>query len=105
MILLVNIQTLPRRGCFDSWKDNRASNYVIMNHKVDGIIYLSSFGCGLDSVFTHMVSRQAAKYGIPFMNLTLDEQTGEAGINTRLEAFLDMMKWRDSHKDHISSFR
>ncbi|MFY9214551.1 MAG: acyl-CoA dehydratase activase-related protein [Tissierellaceae bacterium] len=82
-----------------------ASNYVIMNHKVDGIIYLSSFGCGLDSVFTHMASRQAAKYGIPFMNLTLDEQTGEAGINTRLEAFLDMMKWRDSHKDHISSFR
>jgi len=42
-----------------------ASNYVIMNHKVDGIIYLSSFGCGLDSCFTHMVSRQQLKYGIP----------------------------------------
>ena len=28
------------------------------------------------------------------MELTLDEQTGEAGFNTRLEAFLDMMEWR-----------
>lgn len=82
-----------------------ASNYLIMNDKIDGIIYLSSFGCGLDSVFTHMVSRQASIYGLPFMNLTLDEQTGEAGMKTRLEAFLDMMKWRDNNKDYISTSR
>lgn len=82
-----------------------AANYYIMNKQIDGIIFLSSFGCGLDSVLTHMVSRQSALYEVPFMNLTLDEQTGEAGINTRLEAFLDMMKWRDKDKSYISTFR
>ncbi len=82
-----------------------AANYYIMNKQIDGIIFLSSFGCGLDSVLTHMVSRQSAIYEVPFMNLTLDEQTGEAGINTRLEAFLDMMKWRDRDKGYISTFR
>ncbi|NLY44815.1 MAG: hypothetical protein GX053_02330 [Tissierella sp.] len=82
-----------------------AANYYIMNKEIDGIIFLSSFGCGLDSVLTHMVSRQSTIYEVPFMNLTLDEQTGEAGINTRLEAFLDMMKWRDKDKSYISTFR
>lgn len=82
-----------------------AANYFIMSHKIDGIIFLNSFGCGLDSVLTHMVARQSAIYEVPFMNLTLDEQTGEAGMNTRLEAFLDMMKWRDKNKSYISTFR
>lgn len=82
-----------------------SANYFIMNNQIDGIIYLSSFGCGLDSVLTHMVSRQSSIYEVPFMNLTLDEQTGEAGMNTRLEAFIDMMKWRDKNKDYISTFR
>ena len=39
------------------------------------------------------------------MELTLDEQTGEAGFNTRLEAFLDMMEWRGKNEDNIPSFR
>jgi len=28
------------------------------------------------------------------LNINLDEHTGEAGIITRLEAFLDMVRWR-----------
>ncbi|MDR7871616.1 MAG: acyl-CoA dehydratase activase-related protein [Tissierellaceae bacterium] len=82
-----------------------AANYYLLNNQIDGIIYLSSFGCGLDSVLTYIVSRESSKYEIPFMNLTLDEQTGEAGMNTRLEAFLDMMNWRDRNKSYISTFR
>lgn len=82
-----------------------AANYYIMNHMIDGIIYLSSFGCGLDSVLTYIVSKESWKHEIPFMNLTLDEQTGEAGMNTRIEAFLDMMNWREKNESHISTFR
>lgn len=82
-----------------------AANYYFVKGKIDGIIYLSSFGCGLDSVLTYIVSKQSSKYEVPFMNLILDEQTGEAGMNTRLEAFLDMMYWRDKNKSNISTFR
>ena len=28
---------------------------------------------------------------IPYMKLTIDEHTGEAGFDTRLEAFIDML--------------
>jgi predicted nucleotide-binding protein (sugar kinase/HSP70/actin superfamily) len=39
-----------------------------------------------------MVRRQAARLRTtPFMSLTLDEHTAEAGVVTRLEAFLDMI--------------
>jgi predicted nucleotide-binding protein (sugar kinase/HSP70/actin superfamily) len=40
-----------------------------------------------------MVQRQAIRLKTtPFMSLTLEEHTGEAGVVTRLEAFLDMIQ-------------
>lgn len=37
-----------------------------------------------------MISRKV--YRKPFMMLTIDEHTGEAGLVTRLEAFCDMLQ-------------
>lgn len=78
---------------------------LIVNNNIDGIIYLSSFGCGLDSVLVHLVSKSAIEHKIPLIVMTLDEQTGEAGFNTRLEAFLDMIEWRVKDENNISAFR
>jgi predicted nucleotide-binding protein (sugar kinase/HSP70/actin superfamily) len=62
---------------------------------VDGVIGVVAFGCGPDSLMMDMVQRQAIKLGTtPFMSLTLEEHTAEAGIITRLEAFLDMIERR-----------
>ena len=59
---------------------------------VDGIIGIMTFGCGPDSLMMDIVHRQAARLRVPaFMSLTLEEHTAEAGIVTRLEAFLDMI--------------
>jgi len=58
----------------------------------DGVIGIMTFGCGPDSVMMDMLHRQAARLrATPFMCLTLEEHTAEAGIVTRLEAFLDMI--------------
>ncbi len=58
----------------------------------DGVIGIMTFGCGPDSVMMDMVQRQAARRRTtPFMSLTLEEHTAEAGVVTRLEAFLDMI--------------
>lgn len=76
----------------------------IEENTIDGIIYISSFGCGLDSVLMDLVGRKAEENKMPFMILTIDEQTGEAGINTRIEAFLDMLEWRDRDEDNISTY-
>lgn len=73
---------------------------------IQGIVYLSSFGCGLDSVITEILERRIRRStNIPFMLLTVDEHTGEAGIETRIEAFVDMIRWRDEkHESNLSSY-
>lgn len=59
--------------------------------KVDGIIGIMAFACGPDSMMMNLVQRQARLANIPFMSLTVEEHTAEAGVVTRIEAFLDMI--------------
>ena len=65
--------------------------YHMLNKKVDGIIALSAFGCGPDSLMVDEISYHAKKFNIPMIHLNIDEHTGEAGFITRLEAFVDML--------------
>ena len=58
---------------------------------IGGVIGIMTFGCGPDSVMMDMVNRHASRLkDTPFMSLTLEEHTAEAGVITRMEAFLDM---------------
>ncbi|MCR4442272.1 MAG: acyl-CoA dehydratase activase-related protein [Peptococcaceae bacterium] len=69
-----------------------------------GAVILTSFGCGIDSFVVNMIVRHFKKAGIPQLSIVLDEHTGEAGVDTRIEAFLDMICWRKSYgKDYFSS--
>ncbi|MEG6522641.1 acyl-CoA dehydratase activase-related protein [Desulfotomaculum sp. 1211_IL3151] len=62
---------------------------------VDGIIHVAAFACGPDSMTGELIERFIRREGrMPFLNINLDEHTGEAGIITRVEAFLDMVRWR-----------
>jgi len=70
--------------------------------EVDGIVVLSSFGCGLESLVGDLLERAARKREFPFMLLNVDEHSGEAGLVTRVEAFIDMIKGRSRHADYIS---
>jgi predicted nucleotide-binding protein (sugar kinase/HSP70/actin superfamily) len=73
-----------------------------LQNGVDGVIGLMTFGCGPDSLMMEMVRRQAARIRTtPFMSLTLEEHTAEAGVITRLEAFLDMVYRRKRKRDEI----
>lgn len=60
---------------------------------VDGIIHITTFACGPDSMVTDYLKLEAQKHpDMPFMSITIDEHSGEAGIHTRIEAFVDMVK-------------
>ncbi len=68
----------------------------------DGVIGIMTFGCGPDSLMMDTVRRQAARLRvISFMSLTVEEHTAEAGIITRLEAFLDMIHRRKRGKVEV----
>ncbi len=53
-------------------------------------VYITNFGCGPDSFITHFFKK--IMEGKPFLQLEIDEHSGDAGIITRLEAFLDSIK-------------
>ncbi|HEY3425716.1 MAG TPA: acyl-CoA dehydratase activase-related protein [Negativicutes bacterium] len=58
---------------------------------IDGIILVSSFGCGPDSLINDYVEHRILKNSSkPYIIINLDEHTGSAGIVTRIEAFLDL---------------
>ncbi|MBI2864692.1 MAG: hypothetical protein HYX94_09055 [Chloroflexi bacterium] len=63
-----------------------------LHSDVDGVISVVAFGCGPDSVMLDVVQRHSK--GLtdkPLMMLTIDEHSGEAGLVTRVEAFVDML--------------
>jgi predicted nucleotide-binding protein (sugar kinase/HSP70/actin superfamily) len=72
-----------------------AAGHYLRDERVDGFTAVSSFGCGPDSTLLDVVQRATREAGRPFMSLILDEHTGEAGLVTRLEAFVDMLaRWK-----------
>ncbi|HHT62147.1 MAG: acyl-CoA dehydratase activase-related protein [Bacillota bacterium] len=87
---------LPKRMFWTFGKQLLGSGlYYLEHNQVKGIIYVASFGCGPDSMVGDLLERWARRYNNkPFMFLTLDEHSGEAGLVTRLEAFMDMVKRR-----------
>lgn len=72
-----------------------AVHYYARQPDIDGVILLSSFGCGPDSLVNEFLAQRIlASQGKPHFLLTLDEHNGTAGLATRLEAFVDLIQRR-----------
>ncbi|MHB9134302.1 MAG: acyl-CoA dehydratase activase-related protein [Armatimonadota bacterium] len=69
-----------------------AALHLLREHKVDKLVLVGSFECGPESIIEAYIEEEAERQGIPFMVLALDEHSGEAGLVTRLEAFMDTDK-------------
>ena len=61
----------------------------IAQSNIKGIIFLSAFPCGLDSLVNELLLR---KLKIPMLNLVIDDMDGFEGIKTRLESFVDILE-------------
>lgn len=74
------------------WTFNKelVGSIAIYKDQVDGIILASSFPCGPDSLVNEMIIRRFKEK--PIINLTLDIQEGTAGLETRLESFVDIIR-------------
>ncbi len=67
------------------------AGHYLKNNNIDGIITITAFGCGPDSLMIEDIKRKAKNFQKPLLHLSIDEHTGEAGFVTRLEAFCDML--------------
>lgn len=78
--------------------------YIMDTDAIDGLLLLTAFGCGVDSLAGEFIEKYARRYyKKPFMVLNIDEHTGDAGFNTRIEAFTDLLNWRKWNAYNIPS--
>ncbi|MGM0421055.1 MAG: acyl-CoA dehydratase activase-related protein, partial [Bacillota bacterium] len=69
-----------------------AGYHFLKSDEIDGVIYITAFGCGPDSILGPFLDIDADEYNKPFMTLRIDEQTGESHLVTRVEAFIDLLR-------------
>jgi len=100
------LETVPGKILQENWSQmdwSRQSHWCLTNQEfgaiiyfskqtdVDGIIYVTPFNCGPDFLIEEFVISQSRKQK-PISIVSMDESTGEAGLTTRIDAFLDMLK-------------
>lgn len=75
------------------WKYSKEliGSIEIVKDKIDGIIFISSFPCGLDSLVNELTTRNI---NIPNINIIIDDIDSFTGIETRLESFIDVLESR-----------
>ncbi len=59
---------------------------------IDGIIFLMAFPCGPDALVVTLCQHKLAN--IPSASIVMDELQGDAGLKTRLESFVDILKMK-----------
>lgn len=76
------------------WLINRemAGAAMLMRRHVDGVVIVSAYPCGPDSLVNDMLIRRIKE--VPVLILTLDAQSGTAGMETRVESFIDIIKYQ-----------
>ena len=73
-----------------------AAYYFVNKRLIDGIIFHTACLCGPDALIGDLLEKYLAREekAPALLKLTVDEHTGYAGLQTRVEAFLDLLKWR-----------
>ena len=61
------------------------------DRSIHGVINVCSATCGPDSFTGDLIRKRLNVRNKPYMSLSLEEHTADAGIETRLEAFVDML--------------
>jgi len=69
----------------------------LSKQKCDAIIHIYPFSCMPEIVAGSLLSQISHDINTPVLSLSFDEHTGKAGLRTRIEAFLDMVKRRKAN--------
>jgi len=63
-------------------------------HGFDGVVHLMPFTCMPETIAKSILPEVSQDLGIPVLSIVIDEMTGKAGVATRLEAFVDLARFR-----------
>jgi predicted nucleotide-binding protein (sugar kinase/HSP70/actin superfamily) len=84
-------------------RDSIGNTILCAKRGFDGMIQLAPFTCIPEIVARTILPRVSKDYDIPVLTFFLDEQTGKAGMTTRLEAFTDLMRRKKNSRRSTGS--
>ncbi len=99
------ISYLSKEIYWSSGREIVGSLFHFLSGGVDGVVFITSFKCGIDALLQEFVKRMLRirkGFSVPFLVLSFDEHTGREGLTTRLEAFKDVI---DERKRQASNNR
>ena len=72
------------------WKYSKESigAYEMIKNRIDGVVFLSTFPCGLDSLVNELLILKLDK---PYLNIIIDDLSADNGLETRIESFSDIL--------------
>jgi predicted nucleotide-binding protein (sugar kinase/HSP70/actin superfamily) len=89
------VSDLSKEIYWSSGREIVGSLFHFLSSGVDGVVFLTSFKCGIDALLQEFIKRRLKVRGgssVPLLILSLDEHTGREGLTTRLEAFRDVVE-------------
>jgi predicted nucleotide-binding protein (sugar kinase/HSP70/actin superfamily) len=95
------VSGLSKEIYWSSGREIVGSLFHFLSGGVDGVVFLTSFKCGIDALLQEFIKRRLKIRGgssIPLLILSFDEHTGREGLATRLEAFRDVVEQRKNSK-------
>jgi predicted nucleotide-binding protein (sugar kinase/HSP70/actin superfamily) len=96
------VSDLSKEIYWSSGREIVGSLFHFLSSGVDGVIFLTSFKCGIDALLQEFIKRRLKVRGgspVPLLILSFDEHTGREGLTTRLEAFRDVIEQRKEFED------
>jgi predicted nucleotide-binding protein (sugar kinase/HSP70/actin superfamily) len=75
------------------------STVMFANQKYDGVIQVQPFTCMPEIVAESILPSVSRDHEIPTFCLIVDEHSGDAGVQTRLEAFVDLLARKKERKE------
>ena len=82
----------------DGWET--VGEKVLHAGTYDGIVHLAPFTCMPEIIAQNIMP--STREHIPVMTVICDEQLAKPGVQTRLEAFVDLLRWRRNNNGRIS---
>lgn len=70
---------------------------------VDGVIIACPFGCGAQSLINVLLEKCLKEHNVPCLELYFDEHTSPLGMQTRLEAFYDLLERKKYYENNLST--
>jgi predicted nucleotide-binding protein (sugar kinase/HSP70/actin superfamily) len=99
------VSSLSKEIYWSSGREIVGALFHFLSGGVDGVVFLTSFKCGIDALLQEFIRRRLKVRGgssIPLLILSFDEHTGREGLTTRLEAFRDVVEQRKSDSQMVT---